>query len=127
MAQRKSVYVEGYNHKNPLPPASRIGNMVFTGLISGSDPKTKKQPPTLEEQVVNMFGHVRAIVVAAGGTPEHIVKMDLWMKDRTRRDAVNTEWVKMFPDEASRPTRHTHAADLEGDKQVECTFVAVID
>jgi 2-iminobutanoate/2-iminopropanoate deaminase len=126
MAKRQSVHVEGYAHKSPIPAASRIGNMVYTGLISGSDPVTKTQPPTLDAQITNMFSHVRNIITAAGGSPDDLIKMDVWMKDRSKREAINDEWNKMFPDPASRPARHTHAGDLEGEKLVECSFVAVI-
>jgi 2-iminobutanoate/2-iminopropanoate deaminase len=48
------------------------------------------------------------------------------MKDRAQRDALNQEWVKMFPDKATRPTRHTTRGDLEGANLVQCDFMAVI-
>jgi 2-iminobutanoate/2-iminopropanoate deaminase len=43
----------------------------------------------------------------------------------TGRAALNGEWVKMFPDEASRPARHTLALVTDGDALVTCDFVAV--
>jgi 2-iminobutanoate/2-iminopropanoate deaminase len=48
------------------------------------------------------------------------------MKDRAQRDAVNVEWVKMFPDKHARPARHTMRADLEGGLLVQCDITAVL-
>ena len=33
MAKRKSIYVEGFGHKNPIPAASRIGNLVASAFL----------------------------------------------------------------------------------------------
>ena len=43
----------------------------------------------------------------------------------TGRAALNDEWVKMFPDPASRPARHTTALGSESNALVTCEFVAV--
>ena len=45
MSNRKSIEVEGFSHgANPIPAASRVGNIVMTGGISGQDPVTGKVP-----------------------------------------------------------------------------------
>ena len=123
---RQSIYVEGFSHKNPIPAACRIGAMVYSGSIQGSDPATGQYGATLEEQSRLMFDQVRRIVDAAGGSVQDIVKMTVWMKDRSQRSALNGPWLAMFPDAQSRPARHTMNADLDGGKLVECEFVAVI-
>jgi len=74
-----------------------------------------------------MFASIECIVRAAGGTPEDIIKVTIWMKDRTLRQAVNTEWLRMFPDPQSRPARHTMNAPLDGEKLIECSFIAVLN
>ena len=125
MPKRQSINIEGFVHKNPIPAASRIGNVLMSSIINGVDPATGKVAPTLEQQCRFMFEHVRAIMAKAGGSPDDIVKMTVWMTDRAQRDAVNTEWVKMFPDEHARPARHTMRADLEGGLLVQCDITAV--
>src|SRR5438270_11734073 len=110
MAKRQSVNFPGFAHQNPIPNASRIGNVMMSSIISGVDPGTRNLPPELAKQVSNCFAHIRAAVEAAGGKVEDIVKINFWMQDPTTgRAALNDEWVKMFPDEASRPARHTLA------------------
>jgi 2-iminobutanoate/2-iminopropanoate deaminase len=122
---RQSVYVQGFGHKNPIPAACRIGDLVWSGSIQGTDPETGDYGDTLEAQGRLMFGHVRRIAQAAGVSVDDIVKMTVWMKDRTQRAALNGPWLELFPDPASRPARHTMNADLDGAKLVECEFVAV--
>jgi 2-iminobutanoate/2-iminopropanoate deaminase len=72
-----------------------------------------------------MFQHVRAIMTAAGGSTDDIIKMSVWMADRSKRDVLNADWLKMFPDAASRPARHTSQAALEGGQLINCDITAV--
>ena len=68
MAARTSVYVEGFSHKNPIPAACRIGELLFSGSIQGTDPATGNYGATIEEQCALMFAHVKRIVEAGGGS-----------------------------------------------------------
>ena len=127
MARRTSIQIGGFKHANPIPNASRIGNLLMSGVILGRDPQTGEMPETLEEQCVNMFAHMKAIVEAGGGTTDDIVKMTVWLQDRSQRDPVNAEWLKMFPDETCRPARHALQMDMAGGALVQCDVTAVID
>lgn len=127
MAKRNSIYVEGFSHKNPIPAACRIGNTLYSGSIQGTDPASGRYGATLEEQCVLMFAHVRRILDAAGGGTGDVIRMTVWMKDRTQRAALNKPWLEMFPDAQARPARHTMNGDLDGEKLVECDFVAILD
>jgi 2-iminobutanoate/2-iminopropanoate deaminase len=121
VSKRTSIYVEGLHHVNPIPNACRIGNLLVSGLINGKDGST------LEEQCAQMFERVRHIVEAGGGSTEDIIKMTVWMQDRSQRQALNHEWLKMFPDEKNRPARTTLQGALEVDVLIQCDFMAVID
>jgi enamine deaminase RidA (YjgF/YER057c/UK114 family) len=126
MPKRRSVDFPGFQHLNPIPNASRIGNIMMSSVISGVDPGTRNLPSDLAGQVKNLFTHIRSAVEAAGGSPDNIIKINFWMKEpATGRAALNGEWVKMFPDEGSRPARHTLALGADGNALVTCDFVAV--
>lgn len=125
VAQRKSIYAEGFSHKNPIPAASKIGCMVFSGSIQGTDPASGEYGSTIEEQSRLMFDHVKRICLAAQLEPTDIIKMHVWMNDRSQRAALNKEWLALFPDPDSRPARHTMQASLDGGKLVECDFIAI--
>jgi enamine deaminase RidA (YjgF/YER057c/UK114 family) len=127
MARRQSINFPGFSHQNPIPNASRVGNIVMSSVIGGSNPGTRELPATLEEQVRNLFAHVRNAVAAAGCSTDDIVKMTFWVKDpATQREALNAEWVKMFPDPDARPARHTQQLPADSRALVQCDFVAVL-
>jgi enamine deaminase RidA (YjgF/YER057c/UK114 family) len=73
-----------------------------------------------------MFLHMRQVVEAGGATVEDIIKVTVWMKE-LKREPVNDEWVKMFPDLASRPARQIIEAPMEAGVLVQCDFIAVIE
>jgi 2-iminobutanoate/2-iminopropanoate deaminase len=123
---RRSVYVDEIAHRSPIPNASRIGNIIMSGLIRGHDPASGKLAPTLEQQCAFMFQHMRQTVEAGGATVEDIIKVTVWMKQLTR-EPVNDEWVKMFPDPASRPARQVMEVPMEPGVLIQCDFVAVIE
>ncbi|MGH7096038.1 MAG: RidA family protein [Stellaceae bacterium] len=127
MPERRSVNFSGFSHQNPIPNASRVGNIVMSSVIGGSNPGTRELPPTLAAQAANVFHYIRAAVEAAGGSSEHIVKIDFFVKDpATQREALNAEWVKMFPDPNSRPARHTQPLPPDSRALVQASFVAVL-
>ena len=127
MPKRPSVNFPGFSHSNPIPNASRIGNLMMSSVISGVDPGTRNYPGTLAGQVANIFTHIRRAVEAAGGTPDNIVKITFYAQDQgASRAALNEEWVKMFPDPDARPARHTLASGGSGPSLITCDFVAVL-
>ena len=127
MAKRLSIHVAGATHQNPIPSASRIGPFVMSGAISGTDPATGKVPEDLDAQCAAMFANVRRVIEAAGGTPNDIIKMTVWITDRSLRPTLNKYWVEMFPDAHSRPARHTVASgDFTPPMQIQCDLIAVI-
>lgn len=127
MRKRHSIEIPGLQHENPIPSASQIGPFLVTSGVFGKDPKTGAIPPDIATQCALMFGNLRLILAAAGGAPEDIIKMTVWVKDKTLRTHVNKEWLAMFPDENSRPARHSLLnADLPGTALVQCEMMAII-
>ena len=47
MVARTSIYVEGFSHKNPIPAACRIGDLLFSGSIQGTAMVTKRMKPMI--------------------------------------------------------------------------------
>lgn len=124
--KRQSIYVDTFAHKNPIPAACRIGDMVFSGGIHGLDPETRVTAEGLDRQCELMFAHVRTIVEAAGASTDDIIKMTLWMRDRNERHVVNRYWEEMFPDPMNRPTRHALHSELGSGMLIQCDFIAVV-
>lgn len=126
MPRRTSIYLPGFGHSNPIPVASRIDDQLFTGVLTGRDGSTKEMPPSLDEQCANVFVHVRAVLAAAGGSTDDIIKMTFWLADYREREALNREWIAMFPDPQNMPARQVVAAQLDGGSLMQCDLVAVL-
>jgi hypothetical protein len=53
--------------------------------------------------------------------------MTVWIKDKNDRKYLNEEWLVMFPDERSRPTRHTFKdEDQPYGALISCEIMAVV-
>jgi len=66
-------------------------------------------------------------LAAGGAAPEDVIKLNVWLRDMANRPVVNKYWLQMFPDEHSRPARHTFPTpDLRDPLLVECEIMAVI-
>jgi 2-iminobutanoate/2-iminopropanoate deaminase len=127
MAHRRSINGSAPRHENPIPNASRVGNIVMSSVIGGSNPGTRTLPPTLDGQVANVFAAIKGDVEAAGGTVDDIIKITFWVKDPvTQRAALNEHWVKMFPDPEARPARHTLPLPADSRALVQADFTAVL-
>ena len=127
MIKRSSIEVPGLKHKNPIPFASRIGSFLATGVIFPKDPKTGQTPATIDGQCAQIFANIRTLMQQAGGGTENVLKLNVFLRDKSQRPYVNKEWVAMFPDEESRPARHVFATDdlSEGDL-IEAELLAVM-
>jgi len=112
-------------HVNPIPAATRIGNLLFSSAIGGEDPQTHELPDDRELQVANTFRTVRAILREAGGSPGNIGRMTVYLGSGDDKKLVNPHWLEMFPDASSRPARHTTVTAFPAGRYIRVEFVAV--
>lgn len=125
--KRQSLKVPGITHgPNPIPSGVRIGNVVFSGGISGQDPATNTIPPEIEQQASLAFENLQRLMTAAGGSTDDVGHVTVYLKDLSHREHINREWLKMFPHDDDRPTRHTLKADLQGNTLLQLQIIAVI-
>ncbi|MBX5465966.1 MAG: RidA family protein [Firmicutes bacterium] len=127
MARRKSIELPNIAHAAPIPMGSRIGNLVFSSGISGQDPDTGQLPDDPEVQARNLFRNIRHFMELAGGTPDDIIRVTLYLREERYREVLNREWVTMFPDPESRPARHALTLPLRGQVLFQAELVAVLE
>lgn len=114
-------------HSAPIPMGVRVGKMVFSSGVMGTDPANGSLPDDPARQAELMFQHVRTLLEQAGGTLDDVAHMTVFLKDDKYRADLNREWLKAFPDEHDRPARHTLIWDLRGGMLIQCELVAVLD
>jgi enamine deaminase RidA (YjgF/YER057c/UK114 family) len=127
VARRRVIRVEGMEHKNPIPAAVRIGSMVYSSAIMGTDPQNGLIPDSLEAEVSNVFHHVSEIMREAGGSIDNIAHFRVYVSDNAVKEALNREWLLMFPDEDDRPARHTSVGRLKEGVRIQIEITAVIE
>ncbi len=124
MAQ--SIEIPGMHHNAPIPMGARVGNMVFSSGIMGTDPATGTIPADPKEQAQHLFANIRTFMQLAGGAVEDIGHMQILLKDDSYRDVINEEWERMFPDPEHRPARHSSPSPLRNNMLFQVELTAVI-
>jgi len=124
MTGRRAIHLPSFAHANPVPAASRVGPLLMSGALTGRDPVGGAMPEDLDAQVANVFAHIRALMAAAGGTTDDIVKVTVQLVDYREREALNYCWREMFPDPATMPARQVLAAGLDGGALIHADLVA---
>jgi 2-iminobutanoate/2-iminopropanoate deaminase len=114
--QRRTVVnpagVHVMDGESGVPAGVAMGNVCFTSVILGYDPKTGKLPDSVEAQTENAFNAARAVVEAAGFSAKDIGHAYVWYDDHAKRATVDRIWAKQFPNRDERPTRHCVVANL---------------
>lgn len=124
---RRSIEVPGLSHGGlPIPVASVVGNLLVSGGINPVDPATGVVPDDADGQVALAFANVRLVVEAAGGTVADIVKVTVFTSDKSIRPVIDKYWTEMFPEESSRPARHTLNAGQPGSRLLQLEVTAVL-
>jgi 2-iminobutanoate/2-iminopropanoate deaminase len=111
----------------PYSQAVRAGNLVFVSGQIPIDPASGKiiDDNTIQAQTRRVLQNLTAIVMAAGGSLESIVKTTVYLRDMSEfaeMNAVYAEFFRMRP-----PARATiEAARLPRDVSIEIECIAVI-
>lgn len=127
LAKLEAVQVGSPVAGAPYTPAVRAGNLLFISGQLGLDPETKQPYPDFERQAEAVIANVRALVEAAGGTMENIVKTTVFLKDLGQFAALNAIYSRHFTG-AVRPARSTfEVAALPLGALVEIEAIALLD
>ena len=111
----------------PYSQAIRAGNFLFVSGQISIDPSTGKliDDKTVQGQTRRVLQNLIAIVEAAGGSAQNIVKTTVFLRDMGDFAEMNAVYSSFFS--ASPPARSTvEAARLPRDVSIEIDCIAVI-
>ena len=124
---RKSINSpEVHKHKNPIPHACILNGLMISSAINGFDQSIGNFPEKKETQIEVAFENMLKILKEANGGYENILKIDLFFNDKSDRKFVNPIWLRIFPNENTRPARHSHLAILDQPCIMQLVFTAMI-
>ena len=111
-------------HRAPIPDGAKIGQFVCSSLLSGRD---RERPDDPELQAKALFQKIRQFMKEAGGTPDNIVQVTVYLTNEDYRSYVNKEWLEMFPDPDNRPARVvTYREGAGGTTHMLVSLIAVV-
>ena len=122
----RSLDVPGLAHNAPIPVGARVGNVICSSAIAGKDPAMGKLPPDAATQASLAFANLGRLLEAGGATHADVVKLTIYVKDDSVREAINAEWLLCFPDARDRPARHIAVYDLQHGMWLQLEFMAVV-
>ena len=111
----------------PYSQAIRAGNLLFVSGQISIDPSTGNliDDKTIQGQTRRVLQNLIAIVEAAGGSAQNIVKTTVFLRDMSDFVEMNAVYSTFFT--ASPPARATvEASRLPRDVSVEIDCIAVI-
>ena len=122
----RSIDIPGASHNAPSPAAARVGQILCSSAISGKDAATGQLSPDPVEQTRHAFANLKALLSAGGAKLTDVVKMTIYLKDNSLREAINVEWNACFPDPHDRPARHILNYELQHGMALQIEVMAVI-
>jgi 2-iminobutanoate/2-iminopropanoate deaminase len=123
--RQTSINIEGVAHNAPIPAASRVGNIIATGGVSGIDPATGKPAADADNQARLAFENLKQILAAGGADMGDVVKLTVFLADEAHRSAINKYWLEIYPDPHHRPARHALVLPLRGGVLLQLEALAV--
>ncbi|WP_447595086.1 RidA family protein [Aquipseudomonas campi] len=106
--------------------AIKSGNTVYLSGQIPLDPKTMELVEGFEEQTVQVFENLKAVIEAAGGSFKDVVKLNIFLTDLGHFAKVNEVMGRYF--EQPYPARAAiGVAALPRGAQVEMDGILVID
>jgi 2-iminobutanoate/2-iminopropanoate deaminase len=125
-ATRQRLEIPGLAHRDPLPMGVKIGNMVYSSVIGGQDPRTGKNVDGAEPQIDMCFEDMQRLIEIAGGSANDILHHWVFMRDFTYQPYMVDVYLRHFPEFGNRPARKTVRYDLGGDTEIQQQFIAVL-
>jgi reactive intermediate/imine deaminase len=107
----------------PYSQAIVAGNTIYVAGQGPFDPKTRMMPATFDEQVVQVFENIKAIVEGAGATMADVVKVNVYLADLGNFAKMNEVYKRYFVEDY--PARATVGSQLLLGMGIEVECIAV--
>ena len=123
---RSVVSTRVAQHSNPIPNAAIHNGLLITSGILGKTLDTDTYPADHAEQIALAFQYLAYILEDAGATTQDVIKLDLYLNDKSDRAIANQHWLRLWPDANHRPARQAHQAVLPEGCCIQIVATAVL-
>ena len=101
--KRKPIGVPGLSPEQAF--GVRLGDVVFSSPIDGTDPSTGKRSDDRKEQIRQSFRNVERFVEQAGGAKADLIHIYLFIRGKDDQQDMLDVWLEEFPVDGDRPAR----------------------
>ncbi len=108
--------------KGPYSQAIRAGDFIYVSGQGAVDPEGNIQHLDVREETRMVLNNIRAILEAAGATPQDVVRCGVFLADINDFEAMNEVYSAFFA--PNRPARTTVAVVPPGGLKVEIDCIA---
>jgi 2-iminobutanoate/2-iminopropanoate deaminase len=103
--KRKRIEVPGLTTAQAF--GVRLGDVVLSAPIDGTDPGTGKRSEDRKTQISQAFRNMEALVRQAGGGKSDLIHVYLFIRGRDDQQDMLDVWLEEFPTDGDRPARKT--------------------
>ena len=112
----------------PYSQAVQVGELLFISGQIPINPKTEQVEETsIEGQVGQVFANLKAILNAAGCTFDHVIRVEVYLKDLQDFAAVNAMYAEYFSGPIKPARQAMQVGRLPLDVKIEISCIAAIN
>jgi 2-iminobutanoate/2-iminopropanoate deaminase len=101
--KRKPIEVPGLSAEQAF--GVRLGDVVFSSPIDGTDPSTGKRSDDRKTQIRQSFRNMETFVQQAGGAKADLIHVYLFIRGKDDQQDMLDVWLEEFPVDGDRPAR----------------------
>lgn len=107
----------------PYSQAIKVGSLLFTAGQIALSPETKELVEGgIKEQTKQVFSNLKAVLEAAGSSPDKAIKVTVFLKDMNDFAKMNEIYAEFFKNKPARST--VEVARLPKDVLIEIDVIA---
>jgi 2-iminobutanoate/2-iminopropanoate deaminase len=105
---------------------TRIGSLIFSSRIVGTDTKSGVMPEAPAEQARLAFQNVQTLLSQAGSDLSNLVQVTAFVPDARIRKIVESAFAERFPKGSAAPSLSVLQVDLPAGATVRLEIIASI-
>jgi 2-iminobutanoate/2-iminopropanoate deaminase len=98
---------DGRTHRDPLPNGVKMGNMVYSSVLTNQDPATGKNIDDMKAAIDQCFNSQADLLRLAGGSDDNVLHHWVFMDDFEFQPYMVEVYLEHFPNFGNRPARKT--------------------
>jgi 2-iminobutanoate/2-iminopropanoate deaminase len=120
--RRERLELPGRAHRDPLPNGVKMGNMVYSSVLTNQDPATGKNIDEPKAAIDQCFNSQLDLIQFAGGSDDSILHHWVFMNDFDYQPYMVDVYLQHFPEFGNRPARKT----VRYDTSIQQQFIAIL-